>query len=301
MNKTIRTTDKSHIKVKKEKNRSELYETWRRLKKDKLAVLSLGIIILVTLMAIFSDFIYDYDTVVTKADILNRLKPPSAAHPFGTDEMGRDLLARIVYGSKYSLSIGLASLCFSVITGCFLGLIAGYFGGTLETVIMRISDILSALPSILLGMVFVSTFGQKISILVIAIGISSIPAYVRVTRARVMTIKDQEFIEAAKAIGLGNWNIIFNHILPNASSPIIVQASMSVANNILSISMLSFLGLGIPVPAPEWGTILSSSRPHLREAWWLSTFPGVAIVIVVLAFNLLGDGLRDALDPRLKN
>jgi len=266
------------------KKRSQWVEVWRRLKRNKMAVLGLIILIILVLLAVFADVIANYDNVVIKQNLAHRLQGPSAAHWLGTDEFGRDILA-----------VGI-----SIVIGGILGAVAGYYGGKLDNTIMRIMDIFLAVPSILLAIAIVSALGPSIINLMLAISISSVPSYARIVRASVLSIRDQEFIEAAKAIGASNTRIIFRHIIPNSLAPVIVQATLGVASAILSTAGLSFIGLGIQPPAPEWGSMLSGGRQYLRYAWWVTTFPGVAIMITILSLNLLGDGLRDALDPRLK-
>ena len=244
--------------------------------------------------------IVNYDNVVIKQNLSQRLQAPSAAHWLGTDEFGRDIFARLVHGTRVSLQVGIIAVGISIVIGGILGAIAGYYGGKLDNIIMRIMDIFLAVPSILLAIAIVSALGPSILNLMLAISISSVPSYARIVRASVLSIRDQEFIEAAKAIGASNTRIIFRHIIPNSLAPVIVQATLGVASAILSTAGLSFIGLGIQPPAPEWGSMLSGGRQYLRYAWWVTTFPGVAIMITILSLNLLGDGLRDALDPRLK-
>lgn len=282
------------------KKRSQWVEVWRRLKRNKMAVLGLVILIILFLLAIFADLIANYDNVVIKQNLAQRLQAPSAQHWLGTDEFGRDIFARLVHGTRVSLKVGIIAVGISIVIGGILGAVAGYYGGKLDNTIMRIMDIFLAVPSILLAIAIVSALGPSILNLMLAISISSVPSYARIVRASVLSIRDQEFIEAARAIGASNTRIIFRHIIPNSLAPVIVQATLGVASAILSTAGLSFIGLGIQPPAPEWGSMLSGGRQYLRYAWWVTTFPGVAIMITILSLNLLGDGLRDALDPRLK-
>ena len=282
------------------KKRSQWVEVWRRLKRNKMAVLGLIILIILVLLAVFADVIANYDNVVIKQNLAHRLQGPSATHWLGTDEFGRDIFARLVHGTRVSLQVGIVAVGISIVIGGILGAVAGYYGGKLDNTIMRIMDIFLAVPSILLAIAIVSALGPSIINLMLAISISSVPSYARIVRASVLSIRDQEFIEAAKAIGASNTRIIFRHIIPNSLAPVIVQATLGVASAILSTAGLSFIGLGIQPPAPEWGSMLSGGRQYLRYAWWVTTFPGVAIMITILSLNLLGDGLRDALDPRLK-
>lgn len=282
------------------KKRSQWREVWRMLVKNKMAMLGLFILIVLVLLALFADVIADYDTVVIKQNLSHRLQGPSAAHWLGTDEFGRDILARLIHGTRVSLKVGILAVGLSIIVGGILGAISGFYGGTIDNIIMRAMDIFLAVPSILLAIAIVSALGPSMINLMIAISVSSVPTYARIVRASVLSIRDQEFIEAARAIGASNTRIIFQHIIPNALAPVIVQGTLGVANAILSIAGLSFIGLGILPPAPEWGSMLSGGRQYLRYAWWVTTFPGLAIMITILSLNLLGDGLRDALDPRLK-
>lgn len=286
--------------VETQKKRSMALEIWRRLKKNKMAMIGLTILVMLALTAIFADVIADYDTKVIAQDIPNRLQGPSMEHWCGTDEFGRDIFARLVHGSRVSLVVGLISVSISLFIGGALGAIAGYYGGRVDNVIMRIMDIFLAVPSILLAMTIVAALGTSLVNVMLAIGVSGVPGYARIVRASVMSIKDQEFVEASRAIGAKSPTTIFREILPNCLAPIIVQATLSVAGAILSTASLSFIGLGVQPPSPEWGAMLSGGRNYLRDALHLTLFPGLAIVITILALNLLGDGLRDALDPRLK-
>lgn len=282
------------------KKRSQWAELWKNLKRNKMALFGLIILVIIVLLAVFADQIANYDQVVIKQNLKMRLKPPSAQHWLGTDEFGRDIFARLVHGARVSLKVGLIAVGIAIVVGGFLGAIAGYYGDKLDNVIMRVMDIFLAVPSILLAIAIVSALGPNLLNLMIAVSISSIPRYARIVRASVLSIRDQEFVEAARAIGAGDARIIFRHIIPNSLAPVIVQGTLGVANAILATAGLSFIGLGIQPPAPEWGSMLSGGRQYLRYAWWVTTFPGVAIMITILSLNLLGDGLRDALDPRLK-
>lgn len=285
---------------KKAKKRSMAMEVCQRLARNKMAMLGLAILVVLVLCAVFADVIADYETKVVAQNIANRLKGPSAEHWFGTDEFGRDIFARIIHGSRVSLVVGLISVSVSLILGGILGAFAGFYGGRIDNVIMRVMDIFLAVPSILLAMTIVAALGSSLVNVMLAIGVSGIPTYARIVRAAVMSVKDQEFVEASRAIGATNVTTIFREIIPNCLAPIIVQATLSVAGAILSTASLSFIGLGVQPPDPEWGAMLSSGRDFLRDAVHLTLFPGLAIVVTILALNLLGDGLRDALDPRLK-
>ena len=282
------------------KKRSQFEEVWRRLRKNKMAMVGLAIVVFLVLLAVFADFLFDYEEIVIKQNTAIRLQGPSAEHWFGTDEFGRDILARLVHGGRISLVVGVVAVSIALVLGGTLGAISGFFGGTVDMVISRAMDILLAVPSLLLSITIVSALGPSILNLMIAIAVSSVPGYARIVRSSVMTVRDNEFVEAAKAIGANDAQIIASHILPNCLAPIIVQVSLKVASAILSTSGLSFLGLGVKAPTPEWGSMLSGGRAYLRNAPHLTVFPGLCIMLTILSMNLLGDGLRDALDPKLK-
>lgn len=288
------------ISKKEFKRRSMVQETWRRFKKNKGAVVGLCMLLAICILAIAAGFIFDYDTQVVGGNIVDRLMSPSLEHPFGTDEMGRDILIRVIYGARYSLSIGIVAVGISIVIGVALGAIAGYIGGILENIIMRITDIFIAVPNILLAIAIVSALGQSTLNLMVAIGICSAASFVQITRSAVLTVRNNEYVEAARAIGADNRHIIFSHILPNSLAPIIVQATLRVGASIISASSLSFLGIGIPLPAPEWGAMLSSGRNYIRDYSYMTLFPGLAIMLTVVSLNLVGDALRDSIDPKLK-
>ena len=293
-----------NIKQKMEqhtKKNSLLREVWRRLKKNKPAVVGLIVLIIISLMAIFADVIADYDEVVIRQDGSVRLQAPSTRFWFGTDAFGRDVFARIVHGARISLTIGLITTAVSVLIGGLIGASVAYWGGIVDIIIMRFCDIMSCIPIMLMALAIVTALGPSIINLMIAIVFVNIPLYIRFVRSTVLTIVDMDYIEAARACGTGNFRIIRKHILVNVTGPIIVQGTLSIASMILLAAGLSFLGLGIAPPRPEWGSMLSDSRQFMRIAPYLMVFPGVAIVLSALSFNLLGDGLRDALDPRLKS
>ena len=282
------------------KKKSQFVEVWKRLCRNKTAVLGLVIVALLTLMAILSPILIDYETQVIKTNYSEALQAPSADHWFGTDEMGRDILLRVMYGSTVSLSIGVVTVAVSLTVGLILGAAAGYFGGKTDMIIMRIMDIFLAIPGTLLAICIVASLGNSIPNLVIAQAVSSIPTFSRVVRGAVITARDADYVEAARAIGAKDATIIFHEVLPNSLAPIIVQTTLQVASVILSIAGLSFIGLGIPAPRPEWGAMLSGARAYIRDYSYMCLFPGLAIMTTILSLNLLGDGLRDALDPRLK-
>lgn len=285
---------------KKYARKSQFKIIMHNFSKNKGAMIGLFIVLIIVLIAVFADVIFDFDTDIAGINIKEKLQKPSWEHLFGTDDLGRDIFSRVLYGSRYSLSVGLVATFIGLVIGAFLGAVAGYYCGIAEDIIMRLNDILSAVPSILMGIVIVSALGASTANLMLAIGVTSIPQFVRITRASVLTVRNQEYIEALKAAGMSEPRIIAFHILPNCLSPIIVQATLRIASAIIAASSLSFLGLGVPAPAPEWGAMLSMGRQYVRTASYLTIFPGLAILVTVLAFNLLGDGLRDALDPKLK-
>lgn len=282
------------------KARSQMGEVWHQFRRNKGAMIGSAIVLIIVFIALFADVFLDYDTQVVGQNVAERLQWPSARHWFGTDELGRDIFFRVLYGTRFSCSVGLVAVTIGLVIGVTLGAIAGFYGGTLEEVIMRSTDILGAVPNMLMAIVIVSVLGQSIWNLMLAVGITSVPQFVRITRAAVLTVRNQEYVEASKAIGLSNRRIIFKHILPNCLSPITVQATLRVASAIISASSLSFLGLGVPAPSPEWGALLSGGRKYIRDYSYMTLFPGLAIMITVLALNMMGDGLRDSLDPKLK-
>nr|WP_319473107.1 ABC transporter permease [uncultured Sphaerochaeta sp.] len=289
------------------KQRTLAAETWRRFKKNKLALTGMIVIlslVVIALSTIVIDLVTDkaiYNDYVIKQNLRMRLQGPSREHIFGLDEFGRDIFMRMVWAVRYSLFMGTIAIALSTILGGLLGAVAGYYGKISDNIIMRFMDVLLAIPSMLLATAIVAALGTSLTNVLIAIAISYVPTYARTVRASVLTIKDQEFIEAARAMGASDVRIIFKYILPNSMAPLIVQATLGVAGAILSIAGLSFLGLGIQPPTPEWGSMLSSARAYIREGWHITVIPGLGIMITILSLNVMGDGLRDALDPRLKN
>ncbi|MEQ6377557.1 ABC transporter permease [Bacillaceae bacterium S4-13-56] len=270
-----------------------------RILKSKTSMVGLFIILVLIIVAIFAPLIATHDPIDGQ-DILNRYQKPSAEHYLGTDELGRDIFSRIVYGTRISIQIGLIAVGISMIIGVILGGVAGYFGRWIDMIIMRFVDILMAFPSILLAIAMVTILGKGLTNAMIAIGIVGVPHFARIVRSTVISIKETEYIESARAIGAKSHRILFRHVLPNCMAPIIVQATLSIGTAILDAAGLSFLGLGAQPPIPEWGAMLVDARSALQYAPWVVTFPGIAIFLFVLGFNLFGDGLRDALDPRLK-
>lgn len=281
--------------------RSLAKEIWRRLKKNKAAMMGLIIISILVLVAIFADLIADYDTLAISQNVTERLQKPSSKHWFGTDGYGRDVFARIIHGTRVSMILGIGAVIISLMAGTIIGALAGFYGGKVDNVIMRIMDTIQSIPPILLALAIVASLGPGIRNLFIAITVTSTPGFARVIRSVILPIIGQEFIEAARAYGAKDRRIIFKYIIPNAIGPILVQATMAVSGMIIATASLSFIGMGIQPPRPEWGAMLSEAREYIRSETYLVVFPGLAIVLAALSLNLLGDGLRDALDPRLKN
>ena len=294
--KAVNTTDVT----KKYKKNSQAVDIVRRLFRNRSAVMGMIIFLCIIVIALSADVLFDYETQVIKQDIMNRLQGPSSEHWFGTDEMGRDIFARTLYGAKYSLKIGFSASIVSLAIGLVIGAVAGYYGGWIDMIIMRIMDVLLAIPGTLLAIAIVAALGSSVNNLIIAMSISGIPGFARIVRSSVLTVKDNEYVEAARAIGATDKTIIFGHVLPNGMAPLIVQATLRVANVILSTAGLSFLGLGVPAPHPEWDALLTNARSYIRDYSYMCLFPGLAIMITILSLNLFGDGLRDALDPKQK-
>lgn len=278
---------------------SRTKEIWRRFKKNKLAIAGLIVFMILILAAIFANQIGSYETAV-KINIKNKLQNPTWQHIFGTDGYGRDLFLRCVHGARVSLFIGITASILGMIIGGALGMISAYYGNKLDNILMRTLDIFSAIPTILLALTLVVALGQGVFNIIVALVISRIPAFARIVRASTLTIVDQEYIEAARAGGTSNFHIMRRHIIPNISSTVIVQTTMSVSSMILQTASLSFLGLGISAPQPEWGALVSEAKEFMRIKPYMIVFPGLCIILASASVNLLGDGLRDALDPRLK-
>ena len=288
------------MKEKQVKRRTRAQEIWHRLLQNKGAVIGMVFLTVLVLAAALSPVIFDYETDVIGQNISERLMHPCAAHPFGTDEVGRDLFARVIYGARYSLAIGVGAVFLGLCVGLVTGSLAGFYGGIIDSILMRAIDIFYSIPNIMTAVVIVSVLGTSTFNLIIALAFSCASSFGRIVRAQVMTIRDQEYVESSYAMGLPTWKIILKHILPNCLSPIIVQVTLLIGSTIISASSLSFLGIGIPAPSPEWGALLSAGRSHIRDASYMCVIPGLAVMLTVLALNLLGDGLRDALDPKLK-
>ncbi|MCS7164581.1 MAG: ABC transporter permease [Thermodesulfovibrio sp.] len=268
----------------------------RRILKNKFALAGLIFIFFIVFVAIFSSYIAPYDPY--KINVYKVLEPPSKEHPFGTDELGRDVLSRVIYGAKVSLKVGFLAMGIAILTGTILGALAGYYGGLIDSIIMRVVDVMLSFPTLFLILAVVAFLEPSIYIIMIVIGLTGWMDVARLVRAEVLSLKEREFVLAARAIGASSFRIIFRHILPNAIYPVIVAATFSVGGAILIESGLSFLGLGVQPPEPSWGGILSIGKDYITVAWWLSLFPGIAIFLTVLSFNLVGEALRDATDPR---
>lgn len=282
------------------RTREQFAEFWRRFRKNKSAVAGLFILVLLVGMALFADLIVPYARCVEQVGA-DRLQGPSAAHFFGTDEFGRDLFARVVHGSRYSLFIGVATSLMALAAGAVLGASAGYFGGMVDNVICRIVDVFMCVPPILLSLAVVAALGTSVKNLIVAITISCIPGNVRLIRSVVLTVAEQDYVEVARSYGASNARIIFRYVLPNAMGPIIVNTTMAISDMILSAAGLSFIGMGIQPPSPEWGALLSAAQTYIFTSPYLLVFPGLFIILSSLSFNLVGDGLTDALDPKLKD
>lgn len=285
-------------KKKAVKSRSQGAEIWHRLKKSKTSMISLAFIVVLFLAVIFAGQLTPYD--YAGIDLRNTLQFPSWEHIMGTDQYGRDLFTRLLFGGRISLLVALLATAISIFVGGIIGATAGYFGGWYDTVVMRIMDIFMAIPGLLMAITVAAALGTGMFNTALAVSISTIPSLSRIMRSSVLLLREQEYIEAAVAFGSSNGRIIWKHIVPNTLAPIIVQATLSIGNAILAIAGLSFVGLGIEPPTPEWGSILSNSMDQIMSFWPLIIFPGLMIALTMLAFNLLGDGLRDAMDPRLK-
>jgi peptide/nickel transport system permease protein len=285
--------------------RQEWVQFLRRLTARRTALFGLLVVVLVVVTAVAAPWLSPFDPVEQDLGDL-RLKPPGfldpagRVHPLGTDHLGRDLLARVIYGARPALLVGFAAVAISGLIGMAAGLISGYFGGRLDDVLMRLADVQLAFPFILLAIAVIGVLGPSLKTIIIVIGVSSWVVYARIVRGAVLTLREREFVQAALALGGGDWRVVLRHILPNALTPWLVVATLDMARVIVIESALSFLGLGVQPPTPTWGGMLADGRVYISTAWWLATFPGLAILVTVLGINLFGDGLRDTLDPRLK-
>ena len=280
------------------KSESYFASVWTEFRKNKAAVIGMIILVFVILTAVFADKLAPYDPL--EQVYADALQHPSSKHYFGTDEFGRDIFSRILYGGRVSLLVGVVSVAIACITGSFLGACSGYFGGAYDAAIMRCMDVLLAIPSLLLNLAIIAAFGKSTFNMMLAVGIANIPRYCRLMRASVLQVKNTEYVDATRIAGASDFYIILRHIVPNCLAPIIVQATLSVGSAIIACAGLSFLGVGIPAPTPEWGAMLSSGKEFLRHNAYITIFPGLSIMLVVLSLNLMGDGLRDAFDPKLR-
>ena len=284
-------------KENRRKNNTPIRQIWRRLQKNSMAMCGLVLLVLLTLAAIFAPYIIPYD--YAEQSYSSVLQKPSAAHWFGTDNFGRDIFSRIVYGTRYTLFIGAVCITIASFFGSMLGLLAAYYT-KLDNLIMRGIDIIMGIPMMCMCLSIVAALGSNMRNMMVALCVTATPPFARLMRAQVLMLKEQEFIEAARCIGAGNGRIMLRHILPNAVAPIIVQYTLGMVSIILMSASLSFIGMGVQPPTPEWGLMISAGRAYLRGNWYVCILPGLAIVVTTIALNLLGDGLRDALDPRLK-
>ncbi len=288
----------AEVGIDEMKKHGQWKDVFRRLRKNKLAMVGLAMVVILILSSVFANVIAPYDPY--ELQMSNRFSPLCLEHPLGTDNYGRDILSRILYGGRTSLLVSLVSLVISTVLGILIGITVGYFGGKYDFIVMRIMDIIMAIPSTFLAIAIMAALGAGTFNTALAIAISGIPMVCRVIRGSVLSLRDQEYVEAALATGSGNARIMLKHILPNTLAPILVECTLRIGGNILAISGLSFIGLGISEPTAEWGAMLAFGRQYIRDYWPLVTFPGVAIVLTLFGFNVFGDGLRDALDPRLK-
>lgn len=280
------------------KKQSQIFEIWDRLKQNKLAMVGMAIVVLLVVCAVFADWIAPYN--INEQNYPERFLYPSLSHPLGTDNYGRDILSRIIYGGRISLLVSLMAVACSVIVGGLIGAISGYFGGKVDTVIMRLTDILMAIPGTLLAICVSSMLGSGVWQTAVAVAVGGIAPSCRMMRATALSIRGEEYVEAARACGARNIRVILTHVIPNCLAPIIVDCTLRLGGNIMMISSLSFIGLGVQPPTPEWGSMLNAGREFIREFYPLITFPGLAIMLTMFGFNMFGDGLRDAMDPKLK-
>lgn len=273
-------------------------EIWNALKRNRRAMLGLSFIIFLVLLAIFADVVAPYG--MKEQNLANALQSPNATNWLGTDDLGRDVLSRLIYGTRVSLTVGVSAVAVDLVIGGVLGVLSGYYKGWVDTLIMRLCDVLLSIPSILLAIAIVASLGASIQNMILAIGLANIPVFARIIRAGVISVKEKQFIEAGEALGANDALIIFKHIIPNIMSPIIVQSSMGIATAILSAVGLGFIGLGLEASVAEWGTMLNFGRSYIRTHPYLTLYPGLVIMVTILSFNLLGDGLRDAIDPKMR-
>ncbi len=273
-------------------------ETWRRFRRHRQAILGLALIVLLTGTALLAPALAPYDPDAQTDIVATRYQAPSVSHPMGTDRFGRDIFSRVLYGARISLSIGFLAILIAITLGTAIGAIAGFFGGRLDTVLMRGVDLVLSFPRLVLLVVLVALFEPSIALVTLVLGLTGWMGVSRIVRGQVLTVREMEFVTAARVLGFGRTRILARHVLPNVLTPVIVAATLGIGNTILAEAALSFLGLGVQPPTASWGNMVASGRDAMLDAWWITTFPGLAIVFTVMAFNLVGDGLRDALDPR---
>lgn len=271
---------------------------WHRFKKNRLAVIGGIIVLMLFIIAVLAPFIAPYNP--DAINVKHVLEPPSLAHPFGTDDLGRDILSRVIYGSRISLAVGFVAVGIATLIGIIFGALSGYYGGWIDTIVMRFVDIMLAIPTFFLILAVIAMLEPSIWNIMIVIGVTSWMGVSRLVRAEFLSLKEREFVLAARALGASDFRIIFKHILPNAMSPVLISAVLGIAGAVLVESALSFLGIGVQPPTASWGNILTIGKDNIEIAWWISVFPGLAIFVTVLAYNLLGEGVRDSIDPRLK-
>ena len=273
-------------------------DAFRRLRRNTGATVGGGVFLLIVVVAIAAPVLAPEDPI--RLNVSQSLEPPGGQHWLGTDQFGRDVLSRIIYGARISVAMGFVAVTISVVAGSVLGLLSGYYRGTVDLFVMRLVDVMLAFPGILLALVIIAVLGPNLWSAMVAVGISGMPLFIRVVRGSTLAVREFHYVEAARATGMGDGRIVFRHVLPNVLTPVIVLVTLGIPNAIVAGAALSFLGLGVKPPTPDWGEMLSRGRAFMNTAWWLSTFPGLAIVVIVMAINRFGDGLRDALDPRMK-
>lgn len=299
MSEMVPNSTNDQVMATKETSTGPWRDAWRSFRKNKGALVGAGIVLFFVFLAFVGPWLAPQG--INEQLLTDRLKPPSGQYWFGTDDFGRDIYSRIIHGARISLMVGFFSVIGSVVVGSILGIVAGYYGKWIDMIISRVFDIMLAFPSILLAIAVVSVLGPSLQNALIAIAIINIPNFGRLIRSKVLSIKEEEYITSAKAIGMRDIRILFSHILPNSMAPVIVAGTLAIASAIIEAAALGFLGLGAQAPAPEWGKMLADARMYLRNAPWTMIFPGLAIMLTVVGFNLMGDGLRDALDPKMKN
>jgi len=295
---TLKTPIEQQTPQREARSEIGIFAFLRRLKRGKLARVGAGIVAIVLFTAAFSPYLAPYDP--TYQELIDLLQNPNSTYLLGTDDLGRDILSRIIYGARVSVQVGVIAVTISLVIGVAIGLLSGYHGGILDNVIMRVMDALLAFPALVLALAITAVLGPSLTNVMIAIGVVGVPSYARLVRGQVLSVKGWEFVQAARTIGVKDFHIMMRHIFPNVTAPIIVQASLNIATAILSEAGLSFLGLGVQPPTPSWGSMLNEGRGYIEIAPWMTIAPGTAIFLTVLGFNFLGDGIRDALDPRLK-